>query len=146
MLKHVQFAAQRSSFVGAAVAADASSSISHAASHATSQTKSEAEAEAPSAQKQMQHSQPATEQLQPAVQLPTPVKQETPVPDVKAASAASNDSAPIEDFTLDKIEQSIADIEAELGWISEPVEPVLAPVPEARNASVTTSSTGQNTG
>ena len=55
------------------------------------------------------------------------VQTEFPVPDTVSGVAAPFSSSmlvmtepvAIEEFTLDKIEQSIADIEAELGWISE---------------------------
>lgn len=55
------------------------------------------------------------------------IQTEVPAPDIVSSIAAPSNSSTlamtetvaIEEFTLDKIEQSIADIEAELGWTSE---------------------------
>lgn len=79
-LKHVQFAAQRSSHTPAAPADPVSASD---------------------------------------------IRTEFPAPDTVSGIAAPDSThamtqpVAIEEFTLDKIEQSIADIEAELGWTSE---------------------------
>lgn len=143
MLKHVQFAAQRNSFVGTASAADAKSS--------PSQTASPTQPGKPAAQQNLQPSQAASAQGKSAMQLvtsdnSTPEKG-TPAESNAKTSVTDAASVPVEDFTLAKIEQSIADIEAELGWVSEPaVQPVLPSVPEGRpeSAAAPPSTTGQH--
>lgn len=132
MLKHVQFAAQRNSFAGTATAAYAKPETSLAGSHMLAQP------EPLALQHKLQQSEPGSSQANPAVQQSPAHKQQTAVSEVKASvptDAADTASPEIQGFTLAMIEQSIADIEAELGWISEPTAPALAPIPNARPAS-----------
>ena len=154
MLKHVQFAAQRNSFVGTASAADAKSSLS--------QTASPTQLGKSAAQQNLQPSQTVSAQGQSAMQLVssdkgtpekgipkkgTPEKGTPAESNAKLFLATDAASVPVEDFTLAKIQQSIADIEAELGWVSESaVQPVLPSIPEGRpeSAAAPPSTTGQH--
>ena len=97
-LKHVQFAAQRGSPVSLSASALADD------------------------QQLLSASQSAD--VQPAAEQNTPDKNAAATQVSSAALQPMN----IEEFTLDKIEQSIADIEAELGWTSNATgQPVTAP-------------------
>lgn len=133
MLKHVQFAAQRISFVGTANADAATSSTGPAPNQAAALTANATKSVTPASQVQQ------TSSAVPAVQPLSSDKQKAAVPDVKPSPAADAASLPLEEFTLDKIEQSIADIEAELGWVSEPAQPMNALVLGAETPSATPS-------
>ena len=127
MLKHVQFAAQRNSFAGTATAADPNPKTSLATDHILAPPGSSV------LEQKLQQPKPASSQAQSAVQQSAVHKQQIAVSEVKSSvvtDAANAAGGGVEDFTLDKIEQSIADIEAELGWVSEPADPVPALSPK----------------
>ncbi len=98
-LKHVQFAAQRGS---------PSSSVTVASASAVEQQSDPVRAAS------------ASEPAPPQAALSSVLSGDTNAAEVEPAS--------VEEFTLAKIEQSIADIEAELGWVSDAGAGVVAPV------------------
>lgn len=130
MLKHVQFAAQRSSFGVPPPAADSAPEASQSANLAPTGSKAplqppvqQSQSTLPSAQSALpQAQQPASQQALPALQQlqsaqQHPASKELPLQQKTLATG---------EFTLASIEQSIAEIEAELGWVPQPVDHRLA--------------------